>query len=65
MKRLVLALTVLLSGCCTLPETVEVPIAVPCTPPPVAQRHNYQSATLKQACRLQRLNACTPSPWNN
>ncbi|MDK9716725.1 MAG: hypothetical protein OEL57_02315 [Trichlorobacter sp.] len=47
MKRLVLALTVLLSGCCTLPETVEVPVAVPCTPPPVAQRPQLSIRHLK------------------
>lgn len=47
MKRLVIALTVFLSGCCTLPETVEVPVAVPYTPPPVIQRPQLSIRHLK------------------
>lgn len=47
MKRLVIALTMLLSGCCTLPETAEVPVAVPCTPPPVIQRPQLSIRHLK------------------
>lgn len=35
------------AGCCTLPQTVEVPIAVPCTPPPAIQRPLLSIRNLK------------------
>lgn len=47
MTRFVIALAVLLSGCSTLPQTVEVPIAVPCTPPPAIQRPLLSIRNLK------------------
>lgn len=46
MKRIAIALVVLLSGCSTLPPTVEVPIAVPCPPPPVIQRPRLSISNL-------------------
>lgn len=40
MKRIfVIALAVLVSGCTApMPRTVDIPIAVPCTPPPAFER---------------------------
>ena len=36
-----------LLGCSTLPATVEIPIAVPCTPPPEIARPGLALGTLK------------------
>lgn len=36
-----------ISGCSTLPRTVEIPVAVPCTPPPVVSRPHLAVSTLK------------------
>jgi len=47
MKQFALALAMLLSGCSTLPQTVDVPIAVPCTPPPAIQRPQLSIRHLK------------------
>lgn len=47
MKRFALALTMLLAGCSTLPQTVDVPIPLPCTPPPAIQRPQLSIRHLK------------------
>lgn len=48
MKRMLLmAMAALLSGCCTLPPVVEVPVAVPCPPPPVFNRPSLSIRNLK------------------
>ena len=36
-----------LSGCSTLPATVDIPVAVPCTPPPTIHRPRLTIGTLK------------------
>lgn len=48
MKRFdLIALIVLVtSGCSTLPRTVEIPVAVPCTAPPVVARPRLTISTL-------------------
>lgn len=38
MKRLVLTAALLVTGCTHVPRTVEVPVALPCPPPPPVVR---------------------------
>lgn len=40
-------LALIMGGCSTLPQTVEVPVAVPCSPPPVIQRPHLAIRNLK------------------
>ena len=50
MKRfaLIIMVAMVLSGCSsTLPRTVEIPVAVPCTPPPVVIRPHLAISTLQ------------------
>ncbi len=48
MKRLALmALIIALAGCSTLPQTVQVPVAVPCTAPPEITRPRLAIGTLR------------------
>jgi hypothetical protein len=49
MKNSIVAicLALLLSGCSTLPATVEVPIPVPCTPPPQVTRPHLAVGRLR------------------
>lgn len=46
-SMLLMALAAVLSGCCTLPPTVDVPVAVPCPVPPVFNRPHLTISSLR------------------
>ena len=47
MKQIALIFILLMCGCSTLPKTVEIPIAVPCTVPPEISRPKLAISALK------------------